>query len=189
VFRFAVFSLSLVEPSLRPFAASTAGGVYRWLTAVAVVLWIVFLGTSNRLYLSFTRLAQYAHKILTLRRLNALRARIDRFVYSSLPLPRAAPWLNGLRDPDLHIYRTLIAILDGRKMLAAQPERWDTGFIAPGDVGAEEAIRLSRTLQSVSNSLDFADLVDAFCRLETRAPGVSPERRGGFEKPGPAITA
>jgi hypothetical protein len=171
-FRFVVFSLSYFVPAMHWFAMFPAGDVYRGVTAVAAILWCVCLGTSDHVHLTLARPVRHGDKLLKLRRLSLLRARVERFVHSSRLLPGTASWLDRLRDPDGHIYRTLIGILDGRRVLIAWYRQWEERPGLSAGVDAEAAAHLSLALQSVSDSLDFNDLVDAYCRLE-RTLGTS----------------
>ena len=103
---------------------------------------------------------------MKLRQLSSLKARVDSLAQSSRLLPETHSWPDRLRNPDGHIYRTLIGILDGRRVLIAWCRQWEEGATCSCGVDTEAVVRLGCALQSVSDSLDFDGLVDAYCRLE-----------------------
>jgi len=179
------------------------------LTGASGLLWsLVF--APNRLYLSLARPFTFCEKVLTLKDLKQLQARLNRLCPPVAP--GQATWWERLKNLDFYIYRAVIGILDGKKMLAdylevleaeqgsgdalslskghrlCRPEtfahRWDGRAI-------EEAIRLHQALQGAPEPQDFQRLVAVYRDIGRRLkvstglnPGVStrprPERDEGL---------
>ena len=172
------------------------------LTGASGLLWsLVF--APNRLYLSLARPFTFCEKVLTLEDLKRLQARLNRLCPPVAP--EQATWWERLKNLDFHIYRAVIGILDGKKMLAdylevleaeqgsgdalslskghrlCRPEtfahRWDGRAI-------EEAIRLHQALQGAPEPQDFQRLVAVYRDIGRRLkvstglnPGVSTRPR------------
>jgi hypothetical protein len=188
--RFFIYSSSLFLSAVQPYADGTGADVGKAVTVVAFVLWAVHLGASDRFYLAVARPARYLQKLLILRDLRALRGRVERLCPAVLT--DSAPWLYQLGDPDHYISQCLIAILDGKKMLAGYlddadrrddlPEGIADGFdallanleVAPPAWDAEEtaeAERLHRAFQAIADAVEYEELVNAY-----REPGRAVRR-------------
>ena len=115
----------------------------------------------DRLYLALAQPLEFAAKMRTLRHLERLRSRLDRFCprVASTPVHR---W-QRLANPDLYLYRSVIGILDGRKMLGAWLESekgaaWD-------ERSRQEAATLYQALQKAAVHQDYDGLVVAYGKL------------------------
>jgi hypothetical protein len=110
--------LAEVSPTL-PFldGAGTLGGGARWAVGLLWPLAIV----PNRVYRIALKPFTFADKLSTLRKLDRARARIGRLkemVYPDTVTTVQRPTLrDALVDPDFHIYRTVIAILDAARSI------------------------------------------------------------------------
>jgi hypothetical protein len=144
--------------------------VSKALQAIAICLWsLCFL--ADRVYDDLLiRPARFVRKLATLRRLSRLKARLDvslRLVSSATAASTTGKttWRERLRDPDYHIYQTVIGILDDEKVLARYLE--DGGALWPGDARSlREAQRLGRALRErIREDTSFERLVEALRAL------------------------
>ena len=88
----------------------------RLLMAASGLLWVLVF-VPNGFYLAVARPFMFREKILALRDLRYLQVRLNRLCPPVVP-DRATCW-DRLRNLDFYIYRAVIGILDGKKMLAA----------------------------------------------------------------------
>jgi len=185
--RLAIWVVGFFVPLPMPFLLR-AEDATSLVALIASMLWpLGFI--SNRFYSALARPVTFCRKLLILRDLKVLQTRLDRLCPPVAPLPPGqATWWEQLRNPDFYVYRRTIGILDGRKVLAACFEQWDTGtsdMHEGGPVGlpvyqgnphavgslhwdgrdVEEAGRLHQALQSVPESLPFEGLVDGYRTL------------------------
>jgi hypothetical protein len=137
---------------------------------VACVLWPLGFA-SHQFYATLVRPIEFLHRVLILRELNALKTRLDRLCPAVLPIK--ATWQHKIKNLDLHIYWSVIGILDGKKTLAACLDG-QKGELSPSDClrwdgqRLEEVLFLHQALQSVPDSPSFEHLVNAYVGLGRR---------------------
>jgi hypothetical protein len=121
-------------------------------------------------YLAAARPIEFLGKYLAFHELRVLRARLDVLCPPVINAdPRA---IDALRNLDFHLYRTVIAILDAKKMLACyidtagvgalpahmtgqMPEEWDMAKV-------QRACLLSREMQKVNDHQPYESLIKSY---------------------------
>jgi hypothetical protein len=184
VVKLAICCLGFFVPALPVAPLRRAASLASVPVLVACCLWPLGF-VPHRFYATLARLLGFLQKVLVLRELSAVKARLDRLCPPVLP--GRVTWSDQLRYMDLFVYRSVIGILDGRKMLAARlaPPGGEAGGPSgntavhlrdtQGSLGSvrwsrrdvEEAARLHEALQGIPESLAFEQLVDA-CRDAAR---------------------
>lgn len=167
VSRFAICIVGFLVPALNQVFLDAATNVTNLPVLILCCLWPLSFA-SKRFYLALARPIQYFRKTVTAVELNALRARLD-CLYTPIA-PGRASWWDCLRNPDFNIYRGVIGILDGRRMLDACLEQGVEGGQGnwPLKGNLQEARRLHQALQTIPDSPDFGRLVDGYRDLAKR---------------------
>ena len=119
--------LGFLHPSL-PFVRFLSVLAMALMGAAGLVWSLVF--APNRLYLTLAGPFTFCQKVLTLRDLRRLQTRLNRLCPPVAP--EQAGWWDHLRNLDFHIYRAVIGILDGKKMLADQLQALGAGLASAG---------------------------------------------------------
>jgi hypothetical protein len=153
--------------------------IYPWIGVsvlfVGILIPVAFL--PNRLYIAAARPLEYLVKAKTLHELKALKVYLDRFCPPVIN--DAAGWQVLLKNPDFHLYRTVIGILDAKQTLAGYARITGELAMAPAEVADHcgkaprewdlQALRqaqlLHRILQTVDDHAEFSELVRAYCRV------------------------
>jgi len=138
--------LGLLVPSL-PLVLYLMG-LSRLLMAASGLLWTLTFAP-NRLYLALARPFMFHEKVLALRDLRSLQARLNHLCPPVVP--DQPTWWDQLRSLDFYIYQTVIGILDGRKMLASRLEQLDRPVLAGGP-GRSQGARVCPELAGRSPS-------------------------------------
>jgi hypothetical protein len=103
----------------------------------------------SKLYSTLAHPLLFCKKMVALPSLARLQTRLSRLCPQTPP-HQGQRW--QIRDLDLHLYRTVIAILDGRKALAAHRT-------------TKEATRLYNRLQNIPDDLDFDGLATILAQI------------------------
>lgn len=164
--------LSPTTPVL-PVAASIIGSVI----GLGGLLWpLVFL--PNGAYVFLSRPFVFLNKLKALRELRALQSHLNTFC-SSVITDRSN-WIEYLRNPDFHLYRAVIGILDAKNTLAILVEkgtrpkefpmtspnilfRLNQKSIEGWGTNTWEKVRLlHQALQTVDDHLEFPVLIESY---------------------------
>lgn len=166
VTRFALCLYVFFVPAVPSYFVRGAEDVTSVLVFVAVVLWPLGVA-SHEFYLLLVRLAMFWRKVVSLQELAWLKGRLERLCPPLWPDRHA--WWDQLRNPDLYVYKTLVAVLDGRRMLACAVQGRAPDVVLRWD-GAEEkqATDFHRALQDLPELEDFERLVDTCQRISKR---------------------
>lgn len=140
------------------------------------ILWPLSFAPDG-LYRASARLAGYYQKIRTLIEVNNLRCRINRLCPSSALYQPT--WRDQLSSPDFHIYRNVIDILDGRKLLSGYLEQEgpdsDQASAVPGRDSRwhRSATRLHQVLADLPVQSEFDSLVDGCRHVRRQLKGAA----------------
>jgi hypothetical protein len=157
--KFVAYTSGFFFPSPLLHAATNTAKV---LVAGVSILWFLIFAT-NRFYLALARPVEFAKKLKLCKELGELQVWLDGLCPS--PFSDQAPWWEWLRDPDYHVYRRVISILDRKKALAAWIEQPDQETSGTFTLSIEEATRLYRGLASIPESSGFDHVTDTCHRL------------------------
>jgi hypothetical protein len=177
VTKLATFSLAFVAPS-SPLVLGVSQILGTWFLIELPLFTLGFL--PNRFYRVLLEPVGFFTKVLAARDLHKIRTQTDRLCPLMPPLTTR---MERLRNPDLDIYHSLIAILDAKRLLTGwQVEEEHKGDeIGPGPETAvnpvhafwedwskqdrEKAAHFCHLFQSVPDSLEFDDMVAAYRNL------------------------
>jgi hypothetical protein len=164
---------SLFFPSLPSSFLHTLADAARLLVAGVTILWPLIFVT-NGFYQALARPVAFLKKLERCWKLGELQARLD--ALSPSPASDDALWWEWSRDPDFHIYRRVISILDRKKALADWIEHPDQETEGTFTLSIEEATRLYQGLESISisESSDFYYVMDVCHRLGRQIRGGAP---------------
>jgi len=115
-------------------------------------------------YTGVGRVIAYPRRLLAFRALRRLRDGLDELYPLPAPLPRPR-WDEVLRHPELHIYRTVIEILDHKRALTVAADH-DGG---PDGLGAVHTV-----LATIGDTDDFDDLVASCIAAGRRLKLIQP---------------
>jgi hypothetical protein len=155
---------------------------------LAGVLWpLAFL--PNEFYLKATRPIEFLDKVRTLQELKKLQRALNRLCPSVIG-DSPSLW-RSLDNLDFHLYRTLISILDAKKMLSGYAQATNGLAVSPLAVPGlrrqhsvvwderdlAHARLLHNTLQAVDDEADYPDLLRAYRRVSRGRPAPQTDER------------
>jgi hypothetical protein len=155
-----IYSFSFFFPSLPSAFLHAVTDLSRLWAAGIAVFWPLGLAP-NGFYRQVLRPVEFLRKIWTCRELGALQAWLNRMFPPVFP--DRAIWVDLLRNPDLHIYRRVISILDRKKMLGTYLEQ----NRATPDNSLVPAAHLYQGLQDIPETAGFDEVVN-ICRQISR---------------------
>jgi len=162
VAKLVAYTSGLLFPSLPSAFLHTVTDTAKLLVAGAIILWPLIFAT-NGFYQALARPAAYLKKIERCWALGELQVRLD--ALSPSPASDDAPWWKWSRDPDFHIYRRMISILDRKKALGKWLKQPDQETERTFTLSIEEAARLYQGFQGIPESSNLDCVMDTCHRL------------------------
>ncbi len=136
----------------------------------------VFFFLPTPVFQKLARPIEAADKLLALRELTAVQERVAALCPPVAPVILNQSWRERLQNLDFHLFRAVITILDGKKVLADHFAN-EAGAVALSQIPGiarrstqltwndDQARRLHQTLSAVPDNASYRDLVAAYRRV------------------------
>lgn len=124
-------------------------------------VWVLFF-LPRRLFLYLARFLKFCHKLLLLKSLLFVQGHVARFCKTIVPAIEE-PWHDKLRNLDLHMYRALMVLLEGKLALSDSLGGYE-GYMTPY-WQEEKAQLLYELLCKVDDEADLDHLFKQYSRL------------------------
>jgi hypothetical protein len=135
-----------------------------WMFLISTVLLYFSFLLSNKIYAPMVVISRNIRSWRTFRDLRYVREGLSRlFPEVVLPVPEPSFW-RFMLNPEYHLYRAVIAIMDGKTMLddlLSEGALHNELPLWEGDM-LQEVDRVKRALQSISSSGDFWEIVSEY---------------------------
>lgn len=158
VIRIAYFTYVFIHPDMANSDMIKSLTMITRLLAICCVGWLVFFVPSHILQV-LTRPILHIDKLMALHDLNVIQKEIEAFSLSVVPPDTDRSWRERQKNLDFHLYRGIIAILDGKKTLRNLVER---GTESANEKANMKVERLYRALTSVNDDSDFHELITSY---------------------------
>lgn len=154
VIRIVYFTYVYIHPGLADSATVRTLAMITRVLAICCVGWVVFFIPAPILQ-TLTRPILHLDKLMALRELSVIQSEIATLSPPVVPPDTDRSWRERQRNLDFHLYRGIIAILDGKKTLTNLVER-EAGLPEANNLKAQ---RLYHVLVTVDDNGDFHDLI------------------------------
>ncbi|MCB9444051.1 MAG: hypothetical protein H6669_07425 [Ardenticatenaceae bacterium] len=161
-----------LHPALALHPAVAAIQLLSRISFFSCLVWVFFF-LPTPVFQRLARPVETADKLLALRELNVVQKRVAALCPPVAPVILNQSWRERLQNLDFHLFRAVIAILDGKKVLADHFANGNEAMVPspiPGTASRsaqltrhnEQARRLYQTLDTVPDNTGYRDLVSAY---------------------------